>query len=150
MSYEITRNVYVELGGVPLATPAFECLDPMTLAAPASRRGQDRVIAGAAGVRAKRRRKTVTRRTITVVVAGHPKWDGSQHSAGDTGLQSNLDHIYAALLPTDGDPITATVHKPGGSTVTGPVQIEDIETEYHGDTDAVLTIDISIPGGELS
>lgn len=151
MAYDITRTVYVELAGVPLATPAFECTNPMELAKPAQRRGQDRVIPGAAGVRSKRRRTAITRRTLSVVVGGTFKWDGTNHPTSETGLQLNLAHVRAALLPADGETITAIVHKPDGTTITGEVQVEEMDWEYHGaSSDAVMTIDLSIPGGELA
>lgn len=151
MAYDITRTVYLELAGVPLATPAWECANPMELAKPAQRRGQDRVIPGAAGVRTKRRRTAITRRTLSVVVGGTFKWDGTTHTAPETGLQLNLAHLRTALLPTDGLTITAIVHKPDGTTISGEIQVEELDWEYHNvSADALISIDLTIPGGELS
>jgi hypothetical protein len=149
MPYVVNRDVYVEINAVPLATDAWECLNPLELHKPAARRGQDRLIPGAAGVRAKTRRADVTRRQLQLVVTGKYMWDGTLHANSEVGVVANLDHLAANLFDAQGDPVTATVHLPDATTVTGSVQVESLDWEFHG-YDATVTIDITIPAGALA
>lgn len=148
-TYDVTRDVYAVLNSVPLATPAWQCTNPLELLKPAQRRGQDRVIPGAAGVRVKKRRAAPTRRQLQLVIWGAHKWDGTEHPSADVGVQRNLDHLTDNLWSATGAAVTAVLYLPDSTSVTGSIHVESIDWEFH-DYDATVTIDLTIPAGALA
>lgn len=153
MSYLITADVYVTIGGVPLHTPAWTTRDPLVLFQGASTRGSDRIIPGAAGVRPYKRRATVTQRTLLMIVYGHKQPDGTENADQVAGLIENLRHLREHVADPTGigdGTLTAELHLPDTSTVSGAVHVERFEWENMAPGAAAATLDLSIVGGSLS
>lgn len=161
----ITRDEWLEIDGIPLATPAWEILDLSPLEDAAAQRGQDRLIPGAAGVIPFPRRKTVTVRSLQMVILGTFDQEGVATCATGDGSgeayreavrirrAANKDYLVDNLVtpPGTADGTRAAVlNRVDGSTwsadvhVIGPMQLAPIGWLGYR---AVLTL--SIPTGEL-
>ena len=149
----VTRAEYLEIDGVPLATPAWEIVDLSPLWQPADVRGSDRLIPGAAGVKPYRRRRTVSKRSLPMIVYGFEDLDGVAYADVREGLETNLDYLRANVVdPTNvGDGTrTAVLHLPSGSTRTGSVHVEGFELGTAGPTSIRAVLTLSIPEGVLT
>lgn len=142
------------IGGVAMMCPAWVVLNLHVLQQPADQRGDDRLVPGANGVLALRRRNTVTRHGLQLLVSGTHDRTGASVADRLEGLQANLDYLRANVVePTGtGDGTrSAVLTMPDGTTRTEPVHVTGIE---FGDLNqdgswlrAVLTI--SIPSGRV-
>lgn len=127
---EITEPEWLEIGGVPLATPAWGLTDLAPLRDVPEIRGADKLVSHAAGARARRRRATVTKKAFPIWVAGDFDLDGNAIEDPYEGLDANVDYLNANVLgEVDSDEGTraAVWHRRDGSTrstdlhVLGPV-----------------------------
>jgi hypothetical protein len=154
MTYLINSTEYLEIGGVPLQTPAWTLTNLETLWAGPPTRGTDRVLPGAAGVRSYRRRATVAKVALALVIFGEWKWDGAHNTDIRAGLLANVDHLRTNITdPTLDNPGTrvAVLHLPGGTTRTGAVTVEDLTLSAElGPFNVKAVIDISIAQGALA
>lgn len=123
----------------------------------ADQRGEDRILPGTAGVIPNKRRLTVTKLSIRLVVVGDILYDGSTPSTPKIGLFTNLKYIYDnVVVPTGtGDGTRAvTVVLPGPFTGTGTAHITrmDTVTQKLADDGAVWEgqLGISIPAGRFT
>lgn len=154
MAYLINSAEYVDIDGVPLQTPAWTLTNLEALWAGPATRGQDRVIPGAAGVRSYRRRPTVTRQALALVIFGEWDWAGTYNPNPRLGLEANVDHLRAnvtdPILDNPGTRI-ATLHLPSGATRTGAITVEDFTLSADlGAFNVSAVIDISIAQGALT
>lgn len=152
MAYVITEDEYLEINSVPLATPAWLLLDIDQMWNPADVRGTDLIIPGAVGVVALPRRKTVSNRSLTLVIFGDFTWEGTPVANVRVGLQNNLAHLKTNIVdPASGDGTrTAVLHLPSGATKTGPVHVEHFSVVGQTRSGLGATLDLSLPLGELA
>lgn len=151
----ITRSEYLEIDGVPLATPAWEVaaggLLPL-LQGPAIR-GTDRLLPGVPGVKARKRRATVTLRSVPMKIFVDVDLDGDPYDDPAEGLTANVDYLRANVAdPTNiGDGTrTATLHLKDGSTRSGAVHVESLELGGDDENAVLAVLTLSIPGGALT
>lgn len=152
MSYEIVDAVYLEIDGVPLSTPGWECLNPMDMRKGPATRGKDRVIPGAAGTRGKLRRPAPTKHQLQFVVVGDQSSDGTVNTDPVVGLDVNLQALRDLTDATGiGVPAKeAILHLPSGGTLSGDIHIELFDWQYEGPSAASATMDITILAGALA
>lgn len=148
-----TRTEYLEIDGVPLPSDAWDVLSLLPLWHGPQVRGSDRLIPGAAGVKAYRRRATVTVRTLELVIYGHVDEDGNPNVDVRAGLEANVAYLRANVAdPTNvGDGTrTAVLHLPSGATRTADVHVVGFDLGEFGPTSVRATLDLSIPSGALA
>lgn len=155
MSYTITRTTYVDLAEIPLATPAWECLNPGELLKAPPARGKNRVIPEAEGQRPMGREVDEAKRLLQVLIKGTHRWDGVKYTNPLGGLIENIDHLRDNVTDPFDNPSgrIAVVHYPNSAgtivTKTGDIIVESFEWDYW-DSDALAVIECTIPGGYLS
>lgn len=123
----------------------------------ADQRGEDRILPGTTGVIAYKRRLTVTKLTIRLVVTGDILHDGSTPSTPKIGLFTNLKYIYDNVVaPTGtGDGTRSmSVVLPGPFTGTGTAHITRLDTVTQKLSDSAALwegqLGISIPAGRFT
>jgi len=153
MTTVVTRSTYLEINSIPLATPAWDCLNIHVLWQSPAIRGSDRLLPGAVGVRPRRRRVDVTKYTLELVIRGEQNWEGTYYASAATGLETNVYYLRSNVTDvyTSGDGTrSATLHNPAGGTKTGYLHVESFQLEPVSFKTARATIDISIPAGALA
>lgn len=149
-------------GDLTIASVAMNCAawklvgdSLLRLWLPADQRGEDRLIPGAAGVKALQRRDTVTTVSLDLLVSGLADRNGVAATGTYVAqLYTNLaylrDNVVAPTGTGDGTR-SATLTLPSGSTLTEPVHVVGLKT---GDmaldgrwVKAVL--ELSIPSGRF-
>lgn len=155
------------IGGILMNRPAFAIMGDengegglLDLITHAEQRGQDRILPGATGVIAYRRRLTVTTHDLRLLVVGDVDENGSAHTNFSSGLAHNLDYIYNNVVtPVVSSTGTraASLQIPGLGTKTANIHVIGMRrTEYHtskvskGPAVWEGTLIISIPGGRFS
>jgi hypothetical protein len=120
-------------------------------------RGSDRIVPSAAGAVAYRRRETVTRHDLRLMVVGDVDENGTATANSLIGLAANINYLESNVIqPTNtGDGTrAATLTVPGQSTRSANIHVLGFQPqEYHlGDTQAILvgTLQISIPAGRFA
>lgn len=149
----VTSDEYLEIDGVPLHTHAWRIVDLAPLQQGAARRGADRKVPGAPGVRAYPRRANVTVHALEMFVFGHLDEDGAPHADPREGLEENVAYLRANVTdPTNvGDGTrTAVLHLPSGATRQAPVHVEGFELAALGPVAFAAVLTLSIPEGALS
>jgi hypothetical protein len=143
------------IGGVAMNGPAWKVLNLYELWQPANVRGSDRIIPGATGVLAYRRRVTVTVRSLQMLISGTHDRTGAAAADRYEGLQTNVEYLVDNVV----DPVgsgdgtrSAVLTMPDGSTYTEPVHVLGLEL---GDVSldgswAKAVIELSIPSGRFS
>lgn len=150
----ITRTEYLEINGVPLATPAWEIVDLSPLWEGAEVRGADRLLPGVIGVRPYRRRATVTVKALRMVIYGDKNLDGVVQADVRLGLWNNIAYLRTNVVdPTNvgNGTRTAILRAPGGITRSGPVHVLSplkLGADL-GPTSVRAVLELSIPGGVL-
>jgi hypothetical protein len=142
----ITRSTYLEINSVPLAKPAWRILDLSRLHGRAAR-GGDRLMPGAAGVRAHRRYRTIYTTSLPLLVEGRQDREGNVNSDIYAGLDTNIDYLITNVVEP---PATATVaavwHRASGNK-SAAIHVEGFEPEAFGKGWVRFSLDISIPNG---
>ena len=141
------------INSIPMMCPAWRVLNLQTLDSAANVRGTDVLIPGLAGVKARRRRTTVTERSLEMIIRGDRNWAGDTYSNVFQGKKSNVRYLryYVARPPTT----TAGTHSAvltdaDGSTVTRPVHVVGFEVgDIIGAGTVRAVLDLSIPDGEF-
>lgn len=154
MSYDVHFDQYIDIGGVPLSTPAWEVLNIHVLMSGPGVRGENRVIPGAAGRRPLRHRPDERTVTLQLAVFGHVDPAGDPITDPQEGVWTNwlaLRDQFTALLTTAGDStVTATLNYAGG-TLSGPVQVLAYELgEPYSTTDLSAILDLNLVTGMLT
>lgn len=142
------------ISSIAMNGPAWKVLNLHELWQPADQRGDDRLIPGASGVLPLRRRDTVTRRSLQMLVSGTHDRTGAAVADKYEGLQANVDYLIANVVAPTGTgngTRSAVLTMPDGTTRTEPVHVLGLE---FGDLSldgawlrAVLTL--SIPSGRI-
>lgn len=149
----ITSDEYLEIDGVPLATFAWKVVDLSPLWEGPDVRGGDRLIPGAAGVRAYPRRATVSQRSLPMLVFGAVDQDGAPYPDPREGLETNFEYLRTNVAdPTNLGAGTrvAVLHLPSGATRTADVHVEALRPGPLGPSSMRAVLTLSIPGGVLS
>lgn len=152
MATVITRYPHLEIDGVPLATPAWEAMDLHGLLQGADQRGSDRLLPGASGVRAYKRRPTVSKRPVRLVIFGDYDREGVAYADPFLGLVANIDYLRANVAdPTGtGDGTrTAVLRLTALSSKTGPVHVEGLELSDDDPPTVRGVLMLSLPAGAL-
>jgi len=147
----ITADEYLIVNGVPLATPAYRIDSLAPLHQGRDLRGEDRLIPGAVGVRARRRRATVTVLTFGLHVYGIFDKDGVAYADARQGLDDNTAYLNANLgagSATGDGTVPVIWHQPNATElsvnahVLGPHDPEKMSpTWLH------FMLDLSVPSG---
>jgi hypothetical protein len=145
---------YLEIDGVSLQTSAWWITDLRPLHSAADVRGSDRVVPGAVGVKPHRRRRTVSKRALELVIVGDHDTDGDP-TVGDYADQLWANEAYLrsnVMDPTNtGDGTrSGTLHLPTGATLTGYVHVVEFTFARGGPDWSVFALGLSIPGGALT
>ena len=142
------------IGGVAMFCPAWKVINLQDLWAAAEQRGRDVVIPGTSGVRPRRRRDTVTERTLRMLIVGDVDRTGSPQSNKLTGLYTNVEYLRANVVAPTGSgngTRSAVLTIPSGSTLTEDVHVTGMTLgDVREDGGWVFaTIDLSIPSGRI-
>lgn len=152
------------IGGVSMNTPAWSAQGDeegegglLPLWVFTSQRGEDRLLPSAAGIIAYKRRETVTRHDIRLLVVGDVDQSGTPYTDATEGLAANLDYLESNVIQptnlTDGTR-AATLSVPGLATRSANIHVLGlIPQRYHlGSTEAIMigTLQISIPSGRFT
>lgn len=147
MADQITNTLYLSIGTVNFATPAFDVQNIETLLDGPDVRGSDRIIPGTAGVRPYKRRATVSTRLLHLQIYGNKDRTGAATSGPLQGLIDNV-----SLLREISDPVstgagtqTATLHLPAGGTLTASVHVGSnlqLTAVSHSLIRGILTLEI--------
>lgn len=114
-------------------------------------RGADRVIPGLSGVRAFKRRSTVTEISLPLAVYGARDHAGDPADGTTAQAAANVGWLIDAFVhpdTTDGT-VTATVTV-GGMSLSGAVHVTGIACAAGGPGWVTGTLNLSIPAGRLS
>lgn len=146
MANVITRTQYLEINSVPLATPAWRILDLSRLHGLAVR-GSDRLLPGAAGFRANRRRTTAYTQSLPMIVFGRYDREGNVLSNVADGLDDNIDYLLTNVItPPTSATVAAVWHRAGG-TKSAAIHVEGFEPNGWGNGWIRFNLDLSIPAG---
>jgi hypothetical protein len=142
------------IGGVAMNGPAWKVLNLHELWQPADQRGTDRIIPGADGAIALRRRNTATVRSLQMLISGTHLQNGTEASTPLIGLQVNVEYLrdnVVAPTGTGDGTRSAVLTMPSTATRTENVHVTGFEFgEVRPDGHwlrAVLTL--SIPSGRI-
>ena len=150
----ITETEYLEIGGVPLATPAWVIVDLTPMWEGSEVRGRDRLLPGVAGVKARKRRATVTPKSLHMLIFGERDQDNGVYADPRAGLWTNIAYLRTNVVDpysTGNGTRTAILHAPGAVTRTGAVHvISPLRLTKLGTITARAVLQLSIPGGALA
>lgn len=152
MAYVIRFGHHLEIDGVPLSTPAWEHLDIQALYSGPQTRGENRVMPGAAGVRALPWRPDQTMRTISLAIFGDLSWDGTKNTDAVDGLWANVAHLEAFIVNNPGNATstrTATIKRPGAADLVAAIQVRGFEVTQESYSPAAISasMDIALVSG---
>lgn len=147
----------LSISGVNLRGPAWHVLDLFPLWSSPTLRGQDRILPTAAGVRPFRRRRTVTVRSLEMVVVGDCDRFGDVIVDCDEAdyaaqLQENIDYLLDNVVEPPGTQDgtrDAILTMPDGTTRTADVHV--VGFDLHGGRYDItgVTLTLSIPNGRF-
>lgn len=147
----VTRDWYLELNSVPLATPAWEIPDLSALLDSGALRGSDRMLPRASGVRAHRRRRNVWVLTFPLDVIGDTDSDGSNIPDANEGVNLHMEYLneHLGFAEASGDGTVPCIFHRGDL----PEWHADVHflgfkgSQKQGEFLVRTTFDISIPAG---
>lgn len=144
----ITRDQYLEVNSVPLATPAWRILDLSKLYG-LDVRGSDRLLPGADGLRATRRR--IDQRVIGLpfIVIGAADHEGTTNADPYEGLDDNIDYLMTNVVAPTTTTRTAVWHRANGN-VSAAVFVEGLTPDTWGNGWVRFVLELSIPAGRFT
>lgn len=138
------------ISGVSMNTPAWDCVDLTELWLGGDVRGSDRLLPGVPGVKAYKRRTTVTGYSLPMVLTGEVDRFGTVNGDWWAGLEANIDYLRANVVDptnlTDGTR-AAVLTMPSGATRTADIHVLGLEKGTVLAGVMLATLDISIPDG---
>ena len=142
----------VTLDGESLNRDAWAILNVFTLWRPAATIGDDIVITHRDGVLARRRRKTVTKATLEMLVIGDCDPDGMPNVDRNIGLEENWwwlqTNVFEPVVSSTGlQELVLTL--PSGATRTGHIHVESAEPGATISGALTVAVEISLPYGRL-
>lgn len=150
-----TRDEYLELGGIPLATGAWETTDLSDLYDAPEIRARTATVGYRPGVAAYRPIYGSKRLLLPIEFFGDQDSDGNPIADSRAGLQANLDEFKASVIRPLQTDLSGTRllrhHLPDGTIRSAPAQIRDrLKVSGHGPGGLSGVLDIEIPGGVLN
>lgn len=143
----------LHINSIPLMCPGWRVTNLQVLDSAAATRGSDVVIPGVAGVKPRRRRTTVTERSLEMLFVGDRNWTGEPYANPFQGKKSNIRYFrhYVVRPPqTTAGTHTAVLTDADGQTVERPVHVTGFEVaEWIGAGKVRAVLDLSIPDGEF-
>lgn len=150
----ISPNLYFTLDGILSHTPGWRAINTLDLAKPSTKRGtKPRVVPGANGARAMPLRPDATERQLSFHVYGRYTSEGAVNSSEIDGLQVNLNYLAAqwAAVPSSSNSTRTLVLHRLSTTVTGPVQVLDMDWDYaEMPVAATMVMRLLLPAGALA
>lgn len=149
----ITSDEYLIINSVPLATPAWRLTSLVPLWSGAEVRGQDRILPGVNGVRAYKRRPTVTSLVFRGIVFGLQDREGTPYADFRAGLHANLDVLLTQIVEpvTTGDGTHAATWVRPGTDKTADVHVVGFTTSDGAvPWEVAFALEISIPAGRFT
>lgn len=146
----ITATEYLEIAGVPLATPAWRIVDLSAMFIGPALRGTDRLIPAAAGVKPYRRRATVTTKPFPMVIFGAKNQEGVANANVRVGLLTNIEYLRTNVidpLATGNGTRTVIWRRADGTTRTAQAHVLPLELGPLGPTAVRAVLTLSIPTG---
>lgn len=145
----------IEIDGVPLNTPAWSVTSDMSpLWFAFDTRGQNRLIPGAQGTIAYRKRINERDHSFGILIIGDVDEMGDPHADPVQGLEDNVDTLLAVLQPDSAATKAALITMPSGATRGAEIQIEgfepvrsEIDTTYGQFAAMEAIINITVPLG---
>ena len=140
----------LEINGIPMHTFAWTVVDTTSLWMGADIRGQDRLLPTTPGVIAYRRRMTVTRHSLPMVIIGYVDYTGTPYSDPMEGLEANVDYLRSWVVdPTNlGDgTLPASLTMPSGAVRNADIHVLGLSLGQVSRARLRATLDISIPTG---
>lgn len=154
----VISDIYLEVNSIPLETYAWRTVEPAydeLLNTPALI-GADLDMLRTRGVRAYPRRVTATVVSIPLLVIGSSDEDGDPTDDPMVGMMTHRDTLRSGLgiandaADADRGTVTATFYRRSLASWQGPVTVLGLnDWTTLGGGDALVRLDLSIPGGEL-
>lgn len=149
----VTMAEHVEIGGLALATPAWQITDLSGLYASGAVRGDGHVIPFHDGRQSYRTRVDAKSVLLPIQVFGHADPDGVAYADRRVGLAANLDQLKRVLRPV-GQPGAGTRtlrhHLPDGTSIrSAGCQVNELTLGPAGPYSYTGVLDLTIPGGLL-
>lgn len=146
------------LNGVPMKTRAWTCPDLTPLWMPSAIRGEDRIIPRMSGVRANRRRRTVTQFSLDFRVAGISSMDGLIVAGEGNGpeefeqLEYNLTYLRQNVIdprtsPNANGTVPGVLTMPSGAIRTADVHVLGFTVNNRVSHILQGVLDLSVPSG---
>ena len=146
------------LNGIPMKTHAWTCVDLTPLWMPPTIRGSDRILPGASGVLARRRRKTVTQYALDFMVSGMSDQDGVIVAGSGNGLEEfeqlefNLEYLRTNVLDVRTSPnldgtVPGVLTMPSGNLRAADVHVLGFTVNARVAHVLQGVLDISVPSG---
>lgn len=151
----ITRDYYLEVNGIPLATPGWECPDLSPLLDDPNVRGEDSLLPYVSGVVPHVRRITGTVYTFLLDIHGDRDHQNNTYSDTLEGILTNLDYLKAnlGLASSTGDGTVPVVFRRGDlNALVGDAHFLGFKgSKTLGIPPQLIrtTFDLSIPAGRL-
>jgi hypothetical protein len=147
----IEATEYLEIGGVPLATPAWRITSLVPLWAGPDLRGDDVTIEDEPGELAYRQEVHSTSYALPGVVWGRKNREGVAYPDVRTGLHANLAALHTALLippMTERGTFDAIWHRvPYAANRTGTVKVLGMPVREFAPGAIRITLQIKLMGG---
>lgn len=140
----------LEINGVSMHTYAWTVIDVTTLWMGADIRGQDRLLPTTPGVIPYRRRMTVTRYSLPMVIVGYVDQYNVPYADPWEGLETNIDFLRAWVVdPTNvGDgTVQADLTMPSGTVRSADVHVLGLALGQVSRARMRATLEISVPEG---
>lgn len=149
-----TRFEYAEIGGLVLATPAWECIDLSPLYDAPPVRGDDSVVPYHEGSIPSRRIVAAKRVVLPMVVYGDQDREGNANEDGRIGLRRNLDDLKREVARpaqngADGTRLLRHVFADGEVRQAPCHVIPPLQVGIESPIAVRCTIDVVVPGGVM-
>jgi hypothetical protein len=151
-----TSAVNLTIDGVQMNCAAWQVLNLHVLLQPADQRGEDRLIPGSAGVLPLKRRETVTRHGLQMLISGTHDINGSANANTVQQLFTNIEYLnnYVVAPTGTGNGTRTAVFSRSGQAVnlTEPIHVTGLELgQVREDGQWIRAVlNISIPSGRFN
>lgn len=152
MTYAITATEYIEIDGVPIATPAWIATDLSELNDGPQNRGENLIIPRRPGAIFRSKISDAKIANIPVVIFGDKDAEGNAHADPRKGLIDNINSLKKALTTpnTPNNNARYMVYHRASGDVEAYVQTSPkLDITPIGPTSARAVISIEIPSGTL-
>ncbi len=142
----IIQTEYLSIAGIALATPAFRGVDLSDLLRPADQRGGDRVIPHG-GVVSKPRRRTVSKRSLPMVINGNLDQDGVAIANYRIGVDTHIAYLIANIVEpiTTGTGTRSATLVLAAASYTRDIHVEALDIRDRDGPIVFATLQLSIP-----